>query len=209
MVISTVASLALYCSHCGKIHTHDVSRFSLKACGQVEISCTCGQMLAKASFAQKGQFFLTVYCELCRKNHVLSIKWLGTCLSELRKLYCMKNNLELGFVGDYKLVEQTLEQHRSAVNRALPDQYTSDAEDSQILLDVLNRIHDIAERGGITCRCGSTAIRAQVLPVCIELRCQACGSYETLSATSETDLSRLESMERIELSLPYHSRKSH
>jgi hypothetical protein len=209
MVIYSCVTLALYCSHCGKIHTHDICRFSLKACNQAELHCSCGHMQAKISPARESQFFLTLYCELCRKNHVLCIDFKHSGAFELRKLYCAENNLELGFAGDHQLIEQTLECHRYAVNHALPDQSGTDTENSQVLLDILNRVHDIAEIGGVSCNCGSTAIRANVLASCIELRCQSCGASVALAARNEMDLARLEEVKTIELSSPWHSRQTH
>ena len=209
MVICTVATLALYCSHCGKIHTHDVSRFSLKACNRAELQCNCGHILAKIYYSRGTYFLLTLYCELCRKDHVLFIDYRQSGSAKLRKLYCRENNLELGFSGSRQLIEQTLERHRSEVNRALPDLTSSDNENSQVLLDILNRVHDIAENGGVVCHCKRSSIRAEVLPACIELRCQNCGAFEVVSARNEADLARLESIEIIELSSSRHSRQTH
>jgi len=166
-------------------------------------------MLAKILFSRGNKFFVTVYCELCRKNHVLSIEYRRTGSTELRKLYCGENNLELGFVGSRRLIEQTLERHRSAVNRALPDLSSPETENSQIMLDILNRVHDIAESGGVICRCGGEAIRAQVLHACIKLQCQNCGAHAIVSARNEADFERLESVQRIELSLSCHSSQTH
>lgn len=209
MVINTSATLAFYCAHCGKIHTHTISRFSLDTCHPVELRCSCGHLQAKIFPARKGRLFLSIYCELCRKNHVLCVNYKHSDTAELRKLYCANNNLELGFVGNRQLIEQTLEQHRYAVNRALPDQSGTDNENSQVLLDVLNRVHDIAENGGVRCNCGTAAIRAEVLAACIELRCQACGARVTLAARNEMDLARLEEVKTIELSLSCHSRRTY
>lgn len=208
MVIYTEATLALYCSHCGKIHTHDVSRFSLKACTQDELHCTCGHKLAKILFSRGNYFLLTLYCELCRKDHVMPISY-RQAASKVNKLYCRNNNLELGFSGDRQVIDQTLERHRTEVNRVLPDVSSSDNENSQLLLDILNRIHDLAEGGGIVCHCGTSSIRAQVLPACIELRCQNCGSYEIVSARNEADLTRLEAADTIELSSSRHTSQTH
>lgn len=209
MVIQAAATLALYCSRCGKIHTHDIELFSLRSKKRVELCCSCGHKQAVISAVKRGQVLLTVFCELCRENHVLVIDFRHICAAELQKLYCMTNNLELGFVGDRRLIEQTIERHRSEVNRALPDRFTPDTENAEVMLDILNRLHDIAEKGGVTCCCGSTSIRATVLPCRIELRCQTCGAYETFSACNDVDLARVESVELIELSLPYHSRRTH
>lgn len=209
MVIDTTTTLALYCSHCGKIHLHTVCRFSLHADKQAELCCSCGHMQARVAPARKGQFFLTLYCQLCHKQHVLCVSYRQSGVSEPRKLYCAKNNLELGFAGDRELIERTLEQHRYAVNHALPDQSGNDGadnENSQVLLEVLNKVHDIAENGGVHCSCGSSAIRARVLASCIELRCQACGASVTLDARNEMDLARLADIKTIHLSRSCHSR---
>lgn len=209
MAISTGATLALYCSHCGNIQIHHLCRFSLNIRSHVELHCSCGHLQAKISPARKSQSLLSLYCDLCRKDHVLCIDFKRADADELCKLYCIEENLELGFFGNRHLVEQTLEQDKSATNRFLPDQPGADNENSQVLLAVLNRVHDIAEFGGVYCTCGSVSIKAKVLTSSIELRCQSCGAYVTLAARSEVDLARLDAAKTIELSLSCHSRQTY
>ncbi len=209
MVISTGAALALYCSHCGKIHIHELCRFSLNTGSHNELRCSCGHLQARISPARKSQSLLTLYCELCKKNHVLCIDFKHAAASELCKLYCAEDNLEMGFFGSRHIVEQTLEQDHYAVTRFLPDQSGTDPENSQVLLAVLNRVHDIAEIGGVHCACGCASIKARVLTSCIELRCQSCGAYVALAARSEKDLVRLDATKTIELSPSCHSRQTH
>ncbi|MDU4961219.1 MAG: hypothetical protein E6X17_11235 [Sporomusaceae bacterium] len=206
MVLAATTTLALYCSHCGKIHLHTVCRFELHALKTAELCCSCGHVQARVAPARNGQFFLTLYCQLCRKQHVLCVSYRHNGAVEPRKLYCADNNLELGLAGERQLLEQTLDRHRYAVNHASQDPTGAESENSQVLLDVLNKVHDIAENGGVHCSCGSSAIRARVLTACIELRCLACGAAATLAARNETDLARLADMKTIDLSRSCHSR---
>lgn len=209
MVIYTDATLALYCTRCGKIQTHLISPFTLNPSGRAKLNCQCGHKQGEICVSSHGQFLLTVFCELCQRNHVLCFSNRYTDTGIVQKLYCMKHNLELGFVGECRLIEQTIEWHKSAVNYPLPDPNSPDSDNPEVMLDLLNRVHDIAERGGVTCRCGRALIRAEVFSSYIELRCQTCGAYETFSARTESDLARVESAQLIELSLPCHSRKTH
>lgn len=210
MVICTAITLALYCSRCGKIQAHDISRFQLHSSKRRELSCSCGQKQAMISDACHQQFLLDIFCDLCGRNHVLCIQSRHFGDTELRKLYCAQNNLELGLIGNRRCIEETIENHKHAVVNSVPEQSSDEiVENPQIMLDVLNRVHDIAEKGGVTCRCGSPAIQADIMPHSIELYCLTCGAYQLIPAQGETDLAFMESVERIELPPSRHFRHHH
>lgn len=199
MVVTTVTTLALYCPHCGKINIHDVSQFVLNTEQQIELQCSCGCTQAKVVPAKGKRFFLRLYCKLCRQYHMFTLSYRGSSSDSLHKLYCHAYNLEIGFIGIRSLVEQTLAEHRSAVEQSVPVLAPVENENPELLLAVLNRLHDIAETGGIACCCGCNSIRAEVFALCIELNCQTCGASLSVAAATEADLARLKNVERIEL----------
>jgi hypothetical protein len=202
MVISAVATLALYCPCCGKIQMHDISRFDLKAVTRRDFLCSCGQH--KATMTSTGrQCLLDIPCVVCQTNHIICLDSKQFWHTDLDKIYCSQENLELGFVGNRQAVEQIIAAHKrefeSFVHEMDDDAQDENIEDSQIMLEILNKVHDIAEKGGVYCHCGSTAIRAAVLPTCIELECVQCGSMKTIQAKNEQDLAYSKKLDTIEL----------
>ncbi len=214
MVIRTVYSLALYCSRCGKIHVHDVSAFTVKNAQSRELVCSCGQVQATITGVGHGQYLLKIPCVVCEVNHIICLDskqlWRKHIdKMQVQKIYCPNETVELGFMGEREAVEQMIAGNQREFERLLRektdddidsyDSYDENIENPQILFDVLNKIHDIAEKGHIYCLCGSVDIEAVVLPDCIELQCQHCGGRQAISAATDKDLQQAEQLELIEL----------
>ncbi len=67
----------------------------------------------------------------------------------------------------------------------------------------------IWQRERVYCRCGSSAIGAEVLPDGIELECAQCGGHLIIPAKTDQDLTYLEGVEHIEIISPRRSRRKH
>ena len=60
-----------------------------------------------------------------------------------------------------------------------------------IMYEVLSELKDIAQRGGISCSCGSKEYAMQVGRACVDLICGKCGGRLRLNAATDEDLDRL------------------
>ncbi len=226
MIIVAVATLALYCPRCGKIQTHDISRFDQNKAGSRALLCSCGQVQATISGARHRQYLLNIPCIVCQTNHIICLDSRSffpvgtddTALSnKVEKIYCPEENIELGFVGDRPVIQQTIAEHKQEFDRLVQEDefeyddcgYDEYVENPQVMFEILNKVHDIAEKGGVFCRCGSLSIEAEVLPECIELKCRQCGSRQIIPAQSDQDLTQAELLETIELVPVRWSRSKH
>ena len=63
--------------------------------------------------------------------------------------------------------------------------------DNVIMYEVLSELKDIAQRGGISCSCGSKEYAMQVGRACVDLICGKCGGRLRLNAATDEDLDRL------------------
>lgn len=200
MVISTVSTLALYCSRCGKIEMHDISRFAFKQAGRRQLKCGCGQILATIVSAHHTQCLLEVPCVVCETAHLICVNSKNFWRTDPDRLYCPQTNMELGLIGDRNLIEQTVADQKHGCEsihcETACDEFIGNP---QIMFEILNKVHDIAEKGGVFCSCGNADIEAQVGRDCIELICGKCGGHRTIPAGSEADLLRIASLETIEL----------
>lgn len=212
MVISAVSTLALYCPRCGKIELHNVSRFAINnaAC---QLVCSCGQVQGAISSAGRRQYLLDIPCVVCETNHRIFLDSNLFRQPKASKIYCDQENLELGFVGNPEAVAATIAKHKQEV-ASLASEMAGQAdgpgiENSQILLEVLNKIHDIAELGGVYCSCGNMAhLDVDVLVDAVELSCPQCEAHLLIPARDEQDLARVSAMSVIEIaSLRRTSRK--
>lgn len=202
MVINAVSTLALYCSRCGKIELHHVSRFAINnsAC---QLTCSCGQLQGTISGAGRRQYLLDIPCLVCETNHLIFLDSNLFRQPKVSKIYCDQANLELGFVGSLEAIAATIAKHKQEVASLASElDGQSDGqtiENSQILLEILNKIHDIAEQGGVYCSCGNTDVDVDVLVDAVELSCSQCEGRLVISAKDEQDLARISAMGVIEL----------
>lgn len=203
MIINAVSTLALYCPRCGKIELHNVSRFAINnsAC---QLACSCGQSQGTISVAGRRQYLLDIPCVVCETNHLIFLDSNLFRQPKASRIYCDQANLELGFVGNPEAIAAMVNKHKQEVAslaselEGQPD--GSGIENSQILLEILNKIHDIAEQGGVYCSCGnSTDVEVDVLVDAVELSCHQCEGRLLISAKDEQDLARLSAMGAIEL----------
>ena len=210
MFINTVSTLALYCSRCGKIHMHTISRFNLRNIGSRKLLCSCGQIQATITSSGDRQCLLDIPCVLCQKNHVICLDSKRLWRAEMDKIYCVQENFELGFVGASQVIVETINKYRVEFEKLASDmEYDDYVQNPQVMLETLNKIHDMAEKGELHCRCGSSAIGAEVLPDGIELECAQCGGQLLIPAQTEQDLTNIEGLEDLEIISPRRSRHKH
>jgi hypothetical protein len=200
MLINTVFSLALYCSRCGKIKMHDIPRFGLKNSVGRELSCDCGQQLAKIIGIGHDQCLLDVFCVICETKHTVCVDIKDFWRGKVDKIYCAATNLELGFSGNRQAIEDTItnqeQEFDSIASEVASDDYV---EKPQIMIEVLNKIHEIAEKGGVYCRCGENFIEADVKQDHVELICTQCDARRMISAKTEADVLTVKSLGNIEI----------
>ena len=206
MVINALSTLALYCSRCGKIELHSISRFTMQKTGEHQLICSCGQHQATITAAGRRQCLLRIPCLVCEVSHLICLDSQTLWQTEVERIYCPEENFELGFVGESHAVAKMIAYNSDAVENLAREMDELDGEDiqgdSRIILEILNRIHDIAEQGGVYCRCGSSEIVADVAADAVELTCLQCGCQQSVSAKSEKDLEQLSQVRVIEL-IPY------
>ena len=211
MVINTVSTLALYCSRCGKIHMHNISRFKLKRTGWRNLLCSCGHIQATITSSGDRQCLLDIPCVLCQTNHVICLDSKRLWHADMDKIYCVQENFELGFIGEKQVIEEAVNKYKVEFEKLASDmnEYDDYIQNPQVMLETLNKIHDMAEKGGLHCRCGSSAIGADVVADGIELECAQCGGQLVIPAQSEQDLTYVEALDDIEIIPPRRSRHKH
>lgn len=123
---------------------------------------------------------------------------------QFEKLYCRTENMELGYWGAREFIVAMVDECKREFYRSV-EAFDAEGyvEDPQVMFEILNRIHDLAEQEGVYCACGSCAIEVQLLPDGVSLGCMRCGSVLVIPASSEGDVHLLEHMDAIELPKPH------
>lgn len=210
MVINTVSTLALYCSRCGKIELHEISHFTLQRSNGRSFICSCGQIQATVNSATCYQYLFSIPCVICETTHLVKLDRQLLGQAGINKLYCPQENIELGFVGERKVVEQTITADLKEIDKLITDIENDDfVQNPQVMFEIINKVHDIAEKGGLYCHCGRSAIEAAILPDCVELTCAHCGGRTIIPAQTEQDRFRINGFEAIVIPRGRKQRRKH
>lgn len=200
MIIATEFAVAMRCPSCGKLDFHSVSRFSFAGKNNHRILCDCGSSKLIIGTKNKNQYWFQIPCVLCETNHLVYYKAKQLWSSEATFFYCNDTNIELGFFGPEDKVRAVAENYEhnleSLVDELGYDDYFSNPE---IMFEILNSLHDIAEEGFLYCDCGSYQIEIDILPDRIELQCKDCKTVSVVYAENEEDLDKIKSIKKIEL----------
>lgn len=200
MLITTECVIAMRCPTCGKLEFHTLSRFAFAGTRTNKIFCSCGAQKLIIGTKNRQQYWLQIPCVLCETNHLVYYKVKQLWNSEVTFFYCSDTNVELGFFGPEEKVKSVADNYEhnleSLVDELGYDDYFFNPE---IMFEVLNCLHDIAEEGFLYCECGSHQIEIDIFPDRIELQCKECGTASVVYAETEDDLHNMQGIKKIEL----------
>ncbi len=190
MLLDTLCSIALYCQRCGQIHVQDVPYFS----GQEELLLQCSncshEQAAVHLKPQKG-LELRIPCGVCdtRNDFLYPLHQLRSLRFE--KIYCREDSFELGYIGTWRALSEFLDFNEAEFDALHPGDGDNFMGRQQVFLEALNRVHDLVERGAVSCSCGSHDFTASIADDMIILECIHCGSYSLIPAAEAKDLKQL------------------
>lgn len=206
MVIQDICSLAFYCQRCGKIHIHDIPYFSGER--RVMLHCdSCSYVQAVILRRSCNWLEISVTCVGCHTVNTVAYSLKQLRRLQLEKVYCVQDHFELGYLGRRRCIEELLAFNQAEFEALHPSDGKNFIEKQQILLEAVNRVHDIAAHGAIACPCGCKEIAVDIQGSSIVLECYRCGSYYVLPAANSADLMRLEKNLDIDLIAPDIMRK--
>ncbi|MDT3700105.1 MAG: hypothetical protein RO469_11835 [Thermincola sp.] len=200
MIVATEFVVAMRCPSCGKLDFHLISRFAFAKEGTLKVTCSCGAPKLTIGTKNRQQYWLQMPCVLCETNHLAYYKAKQLWSNEVTFFYCNDTDVELGFFGPDEKVRALAENYEhnleSLVDELGYDDYFINPE---VMFEVLNSLHDIAEEGFLYCECGSYQIEIDIFPERIELQCKDCKTVTVVYAETEEDLNRIKGIKKIEL----------
>lgn len=189
MLVSTQRNLALRCPLCGRLEFHQLSLFSFSGFQTVKIICKCGFNKLTISTKNYREFFLQISCLICDEIHLLKFSYHELWEKPIVILRCTETGQELGYMGDQQSLEKVIRRKQNDVdsiinNFGFDDYFTN----PQVMFEILNHLHQIAEDDRLYCMCGNTNIEIDVFPEKLELRCPVCQSLHIVYAETIEDL---------------------
>lgn len=209
MVIELSTSFAMRCPTCGRLDVHRLNVFNLAGGEPLEYYCECGSH--KATIERKGSKYINIryYCIICDLEHSMilphNIFW---SKNHLNSLICLDTELNLGYFGPEKKIMAELDRQREELNSMANELGFDEFADPEIMLEILDYLHDVAAEGGLFCECGNHEISIELYTDKLELTCSICGSSQQLAASSKEDLYQLKGMDDVIIKLPKGKPKS-
>lgn len=203
MLIDTGMTIAYKCSSCGTFEFIDVSLFKLLP----KVNCfKCRCSMSEITISRVGSFSykINVPCIGCGGEHSFPLDGKKILSDELNILSCPEKGTSICIIGrdgDVRKKVDSLEHELDEMINMLG--YDIYFKNTQVMLDSLNRIHDLAEQGNLLCECGNDDIDLILLSDKICLQCKRCKSTITVFAATNEDLKAILARQFILLSHEY------
>lgn len=190
MVEEAKRTIAYLCPACHQAVVAEKTVFSLAA-APGKIPCPCGKSALKTEIVG-DRVKLTVPCLFCEKEHTVTCSTHAFLHEKALAFACASSGLDCCYVGEEGPVFAAMKRLEEAVDKleaAAGEKGTF--LDEIIMHEILSELRDIAQRGGISCTCGSKEWRLQVNFSSVDLICGHCGRALRIPAATADDLEDL------------------
>lgn len=190
MVQETKRFLSYICPNCMQSVIVERDLFSLAA-APAHIKCPCGKSELLVEF-KPNRVELTVPCLFCGREHTVSCSSHAFVREKALAFSCAASGLDCCYVGEEGPVYAATARLEGAVDKLGEDVASQGAFLDEIVMEeVLSELRDIAQRGGISCTCGSKKWGFDVNFSSVDLICQECGGKYRIPAATADDIDDL------------------
>ena len=198
MIFEKSTTFAIRCSDCGYIDLEQINIFQLSGRQSHDIICECGNKKASIKRKNSKEILINYYCLVCDCEHQLTI--LGKSFWSTKReylLYCDKTDLNLGYFGDYKLIKEKISRQKKEMDALASELGFEDFSNPEIMLEILDYLHDLADKGNLGCDCGSFDININLSSDNLKLFCGCCANFVIIPASGRDHLRELKNFEEL------------
>lgn len=163
--------------------------FSLAA-APAQIQCPCGKSELRVDFM--GPYVsVEVPCLFCGREHNVRCSANAFLRQKALAFSCTVSGLDCCYVGEEGPVYAAtarLEQAVDKLEQAQMQEKDGSFLDDIVMHEVLSEVKEIAQRGGISCACGSKKWSLKVNYSSIDLSCGECGAEMRIPAATADDI---------------------
>lgn len=189
-------TVAYRCPECGTVVRSMVGAFSLSA-DMLRLNCPCKESSLTIVYTRDKKLRITVPCFICPNPHSFTISEDMFFKREIFTYSCPYSGINVCFIGSEESVISAVEQSEKELLDMLGENTLYDISsrrENEFMTDPMIRdivsfmIQELAEEGGIRCKCvdGEGEYEAEVLDEEIVVRCTKCGSSTHVAANSFT-----------------------
>lgn len=180
-------TIAYLCPKCRQPVVIERTVFQLAA-APAELSCPCGKSAVHTEM-MGDRCKLTVPCLFCGKEHTVICPTQAFLSRKCLAFSCAASGLDCCYVGEEEAVFAATRRLEEAMDKVETESEERGAFLDEIIMhEVLSELKDIAQRGGISCTCGSKKWNLQVNYSSVDLICADCGGTLRLPAATDSDL---------------------
>lgn len=187
MVEETGRTIAYICPSCRQSVIVERSIFQLAAAPS-RLPCPCGKSALHIEL-MGDRVKLNVPCLFCQDEHTVSCSAKAFLHENALAFSCAASGLDCCYVGEKAPVYAAVERLEEAVDKLeLEAGEKGTFLDDLVMQEVLSELREIAQRGGITCGCGSHAWKLQVNYSSVDVFCADCGAAMRIPAATASDI---------------------
>ncbi|UWG97201.1 hypothetical protein LPY66_20450 [Dehalobacter sp. DCM] len=207
MIFPAVTTIGMICPHCGKIQYKTISAFSLANNVRDNFFCSCGtSLLTLLNFKHQNKKVSIEYqCIYCGKAHHRSASRKAIWGTEPISLVCNDKARPIGYFGPRQTVvalcQETKRDFVEFVSEFVSDdeEFASETDDFFIVYGVMEILDRMADKGQLSCECGSHDLSVEILPDKIELFCASCHAVGIINTENKSILRTLDEVGAIRL----------
>lgn len=200
MILTTNTSVAIQCPKCGELEFHALSLFAFAGKERENLYCPCGEPLLSVASRDRRHFNVSFHCAFCGGVHYLRLKrgaiWGKTALP----LICSEVEASTGFIGPKQKVTQACHEREKSIGELAAELgYEEEFENPEVMLKLLDHLHDLAKNGTLECGCGNRHLSFELLPDRVELYCEECDAVGIIYGDCTENIRIFEGMTFIKL----------
>lgn len=182
-------TLAYICPKCKQSVVVEETEFRLAAAPS-SFPCPCGGSTLRIEM-EADHVDLTVPCSYCDTDHHVRCSAHSFLHEKALAFSCKNIGLDCLYVGEEDAVFGALRRLEEATVNLTEKNADESFLNSTIMSEILGELKDIAQRGGISCACGSKQYKIKVNFSSVELECGECGARLRVPAATDEDLEDL------------------
>lgn len=187
MVEEAKRTIAYLCPECRQTVAIERTVFQLAA-APAQLPCPCGKSAVRTEMMGE-QIRLTVPCLFCGREHTVICPTEAFLQEKCLAFSCAASGLACCFVGGEDAVLAAARRLEETLDKVADEKEERGSFLDEIIMhEVLSELKDIAQRGGISCTCGSKGWNLQVNYSSVDIICAQCGSVLRLPAATADDL---------------------
>ncbi|HEX3030212.1 MAG TPA: hypothetical protein VHT34_13130 [Clostridia bacterium] len=189
MLIETNMTIAYKCPACGTFEFFSTSLFNVSCKKKLYLPCRCNKSGISINGTRSGECKISVPCICCGSCH----DWVLTKRELLQKginvLYCPEIGMQICFIGNDVDVRNKIDNLEKELDDLISMLgYDNYFKNTQVMIESLNKVHDIAEQGNLICECGNSDVELILFSDMIQLKCKKCPGSKMVPAGTNGDL---------------------